>query len=472
MYDSHKLRLCVLLRQLSPREDEATNLAAVALSSSSVASAGLLLTQPESVGMSSLRLRRIEAFVQDIVREGKTPMATVGVLRHGRLAHLSMAGCSDEARGVSVSSDTIYRMFSMTKPVVSVALLMLYEAGCFESFDEPVARFIPCFHDLHVYISGDTPETLRTRPASTPMTIKHLLTHTSGLGYGFVQDVPAVSKMLSAGVDFGPEIMGREETFQPYSLSEAVERLASLPLLCDPGAEWHYSMSTDVVGRLIEVMSGMSLPDYLQSQIFGPLGMLDTGFTVPEQDVHRFAALYMHREEPGPDGKKYFCIDDPIRSMYLKPLTKGLASGGGGLVSTIPDWLKWMGFLLRKGTAEDGTMLLSPKTFDYMALNHLPGGVDLGSFGAKSTLHKNVIYKQAQGWSLAFAVIQDAASYDSVCSEGELAWGSLAGGYLWVDHKEDIAVIFKTQLMPSAAYPWRRHLHALVYQSLIESSGI
>lgn len=424
---------------------------------------------PEAAGFSSERLKRIDAFVQAIVGRGEAPMAAVGILRHGRLVHFSAAGHRDEARQQPIEPDTIYRMFSMTKPVVSVALLMLYEEGRFLSFDEPVSKYIPCFRDISVYISGDSPDTLMTRPAKSQITIKQLLTHTSGLGYGFVQDVPAVSKMYNKSVDFGPAF--GEGQFQPYGLQEAVERLAKLPLLCDPGTEWHYSHSTDVVGYLVEVLAGRPLADFLHERIFAPLGMVDTGFFVPQEKVSRFAALYAV-SQAAQSGSRYLLADDPTRSMYLRPLSKGLASGGGGLVSTMPDWFRWTAFLLRKGATEDGACLLSPKTFDYAALNHLPGGADLEVVGAKATNPPNVVYKKGQGWSLlGFAVLQEPAKYDAVSSAGELAWGSLASGYLWLDHVEDLAVVFKTQLMPSAAYPWRRQLHGLVYGALLAPAG-
>eukprot|EP00931_Biecheleriopsis_adriatica_P121628 TRINITY_DN96690_c0_g1_i1.p1 TRINITY_DN96690_c0_g1~~TRINITY_DN96690_c0_g1_i1.p1 ORF type:complete len:234 (-),score=19.23 TRINITY_DN96690_c0_g1_i1:84-728(-) len=213
----------------------------------------------------------------------------------------------------------------------------------------------------------------------------------------------------------------------------------------------------------------MSLGKFLHTRIFNPLGMHDTGFYVPPEKAHRFAALYLHNESFGiptkAGGPSFTLSDDPSKSMWLRP--PALESGGGGLVSTIPDWLKWMGFLLNKGRTDTGELLLSSKTFEYCARNHLPGTVDLEIIGNKCTLKPNVLVKKAMGWTLnGFATIQNETDYDALCSKGELAWGSVASGYLFVDHKEGLAVIMKTQLMPSAGYPWRRLIHGFVYQAL------
>lgn len=455
-------RLRILIRQLKADMQRRQLSDRLQLPGVAPCSSQLQPVVPESVGLCSERLKHVDAFVRSIVDKGEAPMAAVGVLRHGQLAHFCMTGHRHEEQGLPVAEDTIYRMYSMTKPVVSVALLMLYEEGRFESFDAPLSKYIPCFKDMQVYVSGDGPDDLKTRPAKSQITIKDLLVHTSGIGYGFVSDIPAVSKMYQDAVSF----LHTSEPFQPYDLAEACRRLSRVPLLCDPGTEWHYGMSTDVVGRLVEVLSGQSLGEFLQTRIFGPLDMNETGFVVPAEKVHRLAALYAFMQ-PESGQKPYVRIEDPTNSAWLQPRDKGLVSGGAGLASTIPDWLKWTGFLLRKGTTEHGKQLLGPKTFAYASVNHLPHGQCLDVVGAKATNPPNVVYKKGQGWCLlGLSVMEDPARYDAVCSKGELAWGSVGSGYLWVDHDEDLAVIFKTQLMPSSAYPWRRHLHGLVYQAL------
>jgi len=395
--------------------------------------------------MSSERLRRVEDVTHAYVDHGKLPGVQTLISRRGELVHHDCYGFTDVAAGTAVTPESIYRIYSMTKPITSVALMMLFEEGRF-LLENPVHRFLPEFEAVQVW-DGGTADAPQTRPPSRPMTVHDVLTHLSGLTYGFHYQHPVDELYRNNGLgDFS------EPTFD---LAEGMERLASLPLLQDPGTRWNYSMSTDVCGRLIEVLSGQSLDEYFRDRILDPLGMRDTGFHAPESELDRCAPLYVK----GGDGA--LKVMAPSTSMVQPPKFQ---SGGGGLVGTGPDYLRFC-HMLGNGGELDGVRLLSPRTLSYMARNHLPGGKLLNEVG-QSTFSEAAM--EGTGFGLGFSIIEDAAALQNLASEGEFAWGGAASTAFWVDPVEDICAVFMTQLLPSDTYPIRRQLRAVVLQSVID----
>jgi CubicO group peptidase (beta-lactamase class C family) len=403
---------------------------------------------PAEVGLDADRLARIDGTFERYVDDGKLAGYLVTVSRHGKLAHVSSYGARDREEGLPVESDTLWRIFSMTKPITSVAAMMLYEEGALQLTD-PVSKFIPSFADLRVYTGGSDQNPL-TVPAAEPMRVWHLLTHTSGLTYGFhrVHTVDAIYR--AAGFDPGAP--------RGMDLAAACDGWASLPLLFEPGAEWNYGVSTDVLGRVVEVASGQSLEEFFAERILGPLGMTDTTFWVDDDRAARLAALY----GLGP-GRKMVKMGAPWDNARVKPR---MLSGGGGLVSTAGDYHRFLQLLLDRPDSPagqlDGVRLLSPRTVRYMGRNHLPGGLDIATFGralyAESPMH-------GSGFGLGFAVVTDPAAVKVDCSAGELSWGGAASTAFWIDQAEELTVSFFTQLIPSNALPLRPQLRQLVYQS-------
>lgn len=402
--------------------------------------------EPAEVGFDADRLSRIDRRLTRYVDEEKLAGWQVAVARHGRLAHVASGGMRDKEAGLPIEPDTIFRIYSMSKPITSVAAMMLYEEGAFELKD-PVSRWIPCFADLQVY-KGGSGSTLETEPATEPIRIWHLLTHTAGLTCGFHRAHVTDALYRDHGYDFG--------TPSGVDLAAACETWASLPLVFQPGSEWLYSVATDVLGHLVEVISGQTLDAFLQERIFEPLGMVDTTFGLVAQERHRLAGLYV----PGGDGKA-------TRFDEVGPVEVGpprLLSGGGGLVSTAADYLRFADLLRREGEL-DGVRLLSSRTVRYMTRNHLPGGVDLEAFGRP--LFAETTY-DGVGFGLGFAVTLDPAANRVLGSVGEYTWGGAASTTFWVDPVEDITVVFLTQLLPSSTWPLRSELKVLVNQALVD----
>ncbi|MDJ0869169.1 MAG: serine hydrolase domain-containing protein [Myxococcota bacterium] len=405
--------------------------------------------RPEDLGLSSERLARIDAHLKTrYVDPGKIAGALSLVFRRGEIAWLSPLGLADRERGRPMREDTLFRIYSMTKPVASVALMMLYEHGHFQ-LDDPVHRFIPAWRDLRVFRAGNHPQFL-TDPCERPMRVRDLLTHMSGLTYGFMQqtNVDRAYRRLGIGTG-GPSFDG--------SLAEMAQALSTLPLEFQPGTAWNYSVSTDIVGHLVELISGEPLDEFLRRHVFEPLGMVDTGFHVPDDKLDRFAACY----ERGP-GKTLRLQDDPETSAYRQP--PKLLSGGGGLVSTAADYLRFCRMLLGDGEL-DGTRLLGPKTLELMTANHLPGGCDLtevarGAFA--ETTYDGV------GFGLGFSVSLDPAVAGVSGSIGEFAWGGAASTVFWVDPSEELIVLFLTQLMPSTLFNFRGQLKQIVYGAIVD----
>jgi CubicO group peptidase (beta-lactamase class C family) len=400
--------------------------------------------EPEEVGFDPARLGRIDAHFRRYVDAGLLPGWTVAVARRGRVAHLSHHGLRDREAGLPVTDDTIWRIYSMTKPVTSVAAMMLVEQGALELTD-PVGRWIPSFAQMRVYRAGPAlnPSTV---PATEPVRVWHLLTHTSGLTYGF-HHAHAVDEMYRLR---GYDVLVPPDT----DLATACDELADLPLLFQPGTEWNYGVSTDVLGRLVEVVSGQPLDAFFAEHILRPLGMDDTGWFVPERDLDRLAALYT----PGPDGLRR---NDSMGDVATRPPT--CLAGGTGLVSTVGDFHRFVTMLLRGGEL-DGVRILGPRTVAYMTRNHLPGGADLEAFGRP--LFAESTYRGV-GFGLGFATVVDPAAGKVLTNAGEYAWGGMASTAFYVDPTEEVSVVFLTQLMPSSAHPIRSRLRTLVNQALV-----
>lgn len=400
--------------------------------------------RPEDLGLSSDRLTAISRWMRRYIEEGKLPGAMTLVARHGQIAYLECQGHRDLEAGLPVEEDTIFRFYSMTKPITSVGIMMLYEEGLFQ-LEDPLHKFIPEFANMRVYVSGEG-DAMTTVPAKSPITMKQLLTHTSGLTYGFMESTPVDALYRSSKIEFNA---GKG------TLADTAARLAAMPLLAEPGTQWNYSVSTDVLGRVIEVISGMPLDEYFHQRILEPLGMKDTGFTVPDGQAGRFAALYVPTVDGGME-----LADAPASSHYVTGVSN--FSGGGGLVSTMADYFRFTE-MLRRGGELDGTRILGRKTLQYMRTNHLPG--DMASMGQPR--FSEVSY-EGIGFGLGFSVVLDPAQAQVLASPGEYAWGGAASTVFWLDPVEDMTVIFLTQLRPSSTYPLRPQLRALTYQALID----
>jgi len=406
---------------------------------------------PKEAGFDASRLERItEHLERSYIGPGKITGCQTLVARHGHVAYFKSLGLADLERGTPVKDDTIFRLFSMTKPITSVALMQLYEQGYFQLNDR-VSRVIPEWSDMGVYVSGEG-ENIQTRPPKQPMTFAHLLSHQSGLTYGDglvavgadAPTHPADAAYAAAGVT-----RGRDDT-----LEEFVQRLSNVPLRFDPGEKWMYSYSTDVCGYLVESLSGLRFDKYLEQNIFQPLGMKDTAFFVPAEKASRLAAAYFRRRD-----KTLRPIDDPQTSFYLEE--PKMFAGGSGLVGTTADYLRFTE-MLRRGGELDGERLLGSRTLEFMAGNHLPG--DLASMG-------QAVFAETSfagiGFGLGFSVSLDPVTAQLVGSKGEYAWGGAASTAFWIDPAEELIVIFLTQFLPSRIFNFRGQLKTIIYPALV-----
>src|SRR4051794_7592584 len=403
--------------------------------------------EPAELGFDAGRLRRIDRHFDRYVDDGRLAGYLPLVARRGRVVHVACAGKRALESGAPVEPDTLWRIYSMTKPVTTVAAMLLWEEGAFELID-PVARFIPAFADARVYLRGSAQKPL-TVPLTEPVRIWHLMTHTSGLTYGF-HHTHAVDEIYRAN--------GFEWSTPPgMDLAACCEAWAGMPLAFQPGAEWLYSVATDVLGRIVEVVSAQSLDEFFAERIFAPLGMTDTAFSAAEADHGRLAALYAPDPRTGRAARF-----DQMGAAALKP--PDALSGGGGLVSTASDYLRFARMLHGRGEIE-GVRLLGPRTVAYMAANHLPGGADLEAIGrplfAETTF-------EGVGFGLGFSVVQDPLAGKSPSSPGEFGWGGAASTAFWVDPVERLTILFFTQLLPSSTHPLRPQLHQLVHQALVD----
>ncbi|ETX05302.1 MAG: beta-lactamase [Candidatus Entotheonella gemina] len=405
------------------------------------------MTKPEEVGLSSQRLDRVRVHLQRYIDAGKVAGTLTLVARHGQIAYFEPQGHLELDRVRPMQRDTIFRIYSMTKPITSVALMMLYEHGRFQ-LDDPVHKFIPAWQNLRVYVSGNHPMFV-TKATERPMTIRDLLSHTSGLTYGFMERTNVDAAYRKLGIANMAE-MG-------YTLQDMAGQLAELPLEFSPGTRWNYSVSTDVAGYLVELISGQSFDAYLRDHIFEPLGMSDTNFVISDDRLPRLAHCYVLQ----PDGNPAI-LDAPETSEYRQ---RSFWSGGGGLLSTAQDYYRFTSMLLNRGEL-DGVRLLGRKTLELMTKNHLPGGQDIMEL-APPGMFSEVAYNGV-GFGLGFSVMQDPTRAQVVGTPGEYAWGGLAGTAFWVDPAEDLIVIFMIQLVPSSAYPLRRELRTLTYGALID----
>lgn len=401
---------------------------------------------PAAAGFSAAKLQRISKHLQqNYIQPGKISGCQVMVSRHGVPAYFESLGMRDRERDQPVTEDTIFRIYSMTKPITSIALMMLFEEGRFQ-LNDPVYRFLPAWRDQQVWVQG-AGAAMQTRAAASPMTMRHILSHTAGLTYGALLPVdphPVDAVYQQLGVQ-----RGDGETIASFA-----DKLAQVPLRYDPGTKWLYSLATDVCGCLVEVISGQKFEEFLQQRIFEPLGMHDTGFWVPAEKVQRFAANYERAAD-----KTLRLIDDPQSSKYLK--APSFPSGGGGLVSTTADYAKFCEMLRQQGTV-DGVSIIGSRTLSLMTKNHIAGGADLSqaAMGAFSeTAYEGV------GFGLGFAsTLGEVAS--GTIGAGDYYWGGAASTIFWVDPVEDLYVVFMTQLMPSATFNFRGQLKNIIYGAI------
>jgi CubicO group peptidase (beta-lactamase class C family) len=401
--------------------------------------------EPEEAGFDPERLARLDAYLDGFVANGRAKGLQLVITRGGRIAHMSARGHRDAEAGLPVEPDTIWRIYSMTKPITSVAAMMLYEEGALSLFD-PVAKFIPSFGDLRVYRKGMAAAPV-TVAAAEPMLVWHLLTHTSGLTYGFQSANPVDEAYRAAGFFLDPP--------PEHDLASACDVWAGLPLLFEPGSEWNYSVSTDVVGRIVEVVSGQSLHEFFGERIFGPLGMTDTGFAVSDAQRPRMSALYAHDPETA-TAVPYPGVD------VISAQRPKLLAGGHGLASTAADYHRFTQMLLRRGEL-DGVRLLAPRTVDLMTANHLPGNATLPEFGRPLL---DLVINEGYGFGLGLAPLVDPIAAKTLSVAGEYRWEGAAGTAFWVDPAEELTVLFFTQVLFGSDDVWVG-MRRLVYQALV-----
>ncbi len=390
---------------------------------------------PAEAGFDAQRLARIDRHFQRYVDDGKLPGFLAVVAREGEVVHVARYGLRDVEAGLPVETDTLWRIYSMTKPITSVAAMLLWEEGAFELKD-PVSRFVECFADMRVWRGGTHVKPV-TVPATEPIRMWHLLTHTAGLTYGFHYAHPVDAMYRAHGFEWGAP--------PGMDLAACCEAWAALPLISEPGSEWNYSVATDVLGRVIEVISGQTLDAFFAERIFDPLGMTETGFGA--KDPARLAALYT----PG-----------LIRDDAMGGRRPDFLSGGGGLISTAADYHRFTNMLLA-----DGRPLLGTRTLRFMARNHLPGGAELETFARPVAAFAETAFA-GHGFGFGFSVVEDPVAARIAASPGELAWGGAASTTFWVDRAERITALFFTQLLPSSTYALRPQLRQLVYQALVD----
>lgn len=402
-----------------------------------------ITTRPENVGMSSERLARIGPWMRAYVDSGKLPWAMTLVARGGNIVFVDAAGLGDVESAKPIAQDAILRFYSMSKPVTAVAALMLYEEGRFQ-MDDPVGAYIPALAEMEVRTGADD-HSIDTEPASRAITVRDLFMHTAGFTYGFSGGDALTRLYLERKVDFEP---------QDGALAEVVARLADVPLDHHPGARWTYGVSIDVLGHLVEVLSGKTFDVFLRERLFEPLDMHDTFFQVPADKLARYLPCY---EKEGDGFRRVDGVND---SVFANDVT--CFSGGGGLLSTLHDYHRFTDMLRRRGEL-DGERVLGARTVDFMAMNHLIGDLtDMGQATWNETTFEGI------GFGLGVSVVVDPAKAQVMASKGEYAWGGMASTAFWVDPREDLTAIFLTQLIPSSAYPLRRELRVLVNQALID----
>ena len=404
----------------------------------------LKVVSPASVGLDGKVMGNIRDYLKEqYVEPGKYVGTLTLVARKGEIAYLDALGFMDRENKKAMQEDAIFSIYSMSKPITSIALMQLYEKSLFR-LDDPIHWHIPSWRNLRVYESGLYPNFLTSRP-KRHMTIRDLLSHMSGLTYDF---------MLRTNVDAAYRKTKLQAT---GDLQVMIDTLAQLPLEFSPGDQWNYSVSTDVCGYLVEHFSGMKLDKYFQKHIFDPLGMEDTGFSCAKEKVDRLASLYEQHPKKGP------VLVDPGGVKTARVKKRKMLSGGGGLLSTMSDYYRFCSMLLNQGEL-DGTRIIGRKTLAMMASNHLPDNKDLTEMSQSA--FSETTY-QGVGFGLGFSVILDPVKTQSLTDVGEYGWGGAASTVFWVNPKEEMVVIFLTQLLPSSTYQVRRELRSLVYSSLM-----
>ena len=399
------------------------------------------------------RLDRItEHLNRHYIEPGKIVGCQTLVARGGEIAYRTELGRADRERDRPLRPDTIFRIYSMTKPITSVALMMLYERGYFQ-LNDPVSRVFPAWKNHRVWVSGEG-DGMETVAAKRPISFRDMLCHTGGLTYGNVLATLGAENATHPVEQVYRKLKIRRS--RDESLTEFIAKLADVPLRYQPGERWMYSLATDVCGALVERLSGMRFDVFLQQNILDPLGMKDTSFHVAPEKLDRFAACYRRTAD-----KRVELSDDPMTSAYREP--PKFLSGGGGLTSTMADYHRFCE-MLRRGGELDGARILSPRTLKLMTMNHLPGGQDLtalaiGNFSETSN--------EGVGFGLGFASTFDPVRAGSL-SKGEYYWGGAASTIFWVDPHADLVVIFMTQLMPSATFDFRGQLKSLIYSALAD----
>jgi CubicO group peptidase (beta-lactamase class C family) len=395
--------------------------------------------KPENVGMSSERLARLSDGMQSLVQQGRLAGVVTMVARHGKVVEFEAAGKRDIAAGLPMQKDSIFRIYSMSKPITGVAMMMLFEEGKWQ-LNDPVAKYIPEFAGLKVY-STDPNGNVVLKDQAHPMTMRELMSHTAGFTYGFFSATPVDKLQLQA------DVLNIDNT-----LDELIHRVAKLPLNAQPGSEWHYSISVDIQGYIVQKLSGMPFDEFLQKRIFKPLNMVDTAFYVPADKLKRFVELYDYDQE----GKFRVLKGGLNHDFSAKP---ALSSGGGGLVSTATDYMRFCQMLLNGGQL-DGVRLLAPRSVELMRTNVLTP--PLATFAPGS------------GFGLDFAVIGDAVAAGGYYGKGTFFWGGAAGTWFWIDPSDDLIVVGMIQQMGAMdaaagfAVPDVRGLsHAYVYQSIL-----
>lgn len=389
------------------------------------------------------RKAHLESWLNSWVQGGSLAGASALVCHgHNEVCYYGN-GMADEEKKVPIARDTIFRIYSMTKPITVLAALILVDRGML-SLDDPIEKWIPEFRNgMSVYQSGDEKEMV-TSPLTSSVTVKHLMTHTSGMSYGFLGNHPC-DKILC-----GHLLKDIAAWFRNTSLSELCTAIANTPLCFEPGTKWHYGFSTDVLGYLVEKVSGTTLPDFLQTEIFGPLFMHDTGFYVPEDKLHRLAQCY---DLKGPNSG-YVASTSTERDRAVMP---NFHSGGGGLVSTIDDYMKFAQCLLQQGTV-NGVRIIGAETLKLMNLNHLPDGKEIEDMSFSSGFSETVGRGSGFGLGVSVCVNPTTAKGSSLSGVGEFGWGGMASTWFTIDPEKNLAVVFMTQAVPSSLLPVRSHL--------------
>jgi len=399
------------------------------------------ITDPDRLGFDAGRLKNIDSWMQRYVDEGKLAGSSVLVARHGEITHLAACGKRSLATQLPFEIDTLVRIYSMTKPITSLAVMMLHEQGLF-NLDAPIDAFLPEFSHCHALVSGAT-SLEQCEPSPAP-TVHQLLTHTSGLTYSFNPGLLA-SGYLENKIEFYSDAGGHRQM---------AKKVAKMPLAFQPGTGWEYSVGIDILGVLVEVISGKTLNEFFLENILGPLRMDDTGFGVPKSKLNRFADCFNYHGETSLELR-----DSAENSIFQQDRVNTL-SGGGGLVSTLADYLKFTE-LVRQGGAVNGMSLISPRTLNFMRQNHLPG--DIASMGPKSFAEQPM---EGMGFGIGGSIVLDPARTRTLGSVGDYSWGGLASTFFWLDPVEQLSVIFFTQLIPSSSYACRAELKALVHAAL------